>query len=263
MTTPEAAPPNEPVGAVTALFRERADVARMFRSHLATSAVERGLLGPREIPRLWERHILNCVAISAFVPQKSTMVDVGSGAGLPGLAIAIARPDVEVTLVEPLQRRVGWLDEVVADLGLTNVMVVRARAEDLRGHLLVEVATARAVAALPVLAGWCLPLLQPAGRLLALKGRTAEAELAASVDALRNLGAQRWQVRQVGGGVLTEPTTVIEVIAGRLPDRRGGGPGRKRERRSAAGGDAGSRSSTWGSSGRGHGGPLGRRGRSR
>jgi 16S rRNA (guanine527-N7)-methyltransferase len=225
MTQPGTAPPEEPVGAVTALFGDRADVARSFWRHLSTSAVERGLIGPREVPRLWDRHILNCVSISAFVPADAALADVGSGAGLPGVAIAIARPDVHVTLVEPLQRRVVWLSEVVADLELGNVEVVRARAEELHGRFQVDVATARAVAALPVLAGWCLPLVRPGGRLLALKGRTAAEELAGAADELRALGAVEWHIRMAGVGVLDEPTTVVEVVAGAMPEPSAAGRG--------------------------------------
>jgi len=218
----ETASTEEPVGAVTALFGDRAYLARAFHRHLATSAVERGLIGPREVPRLWYRHVLNCGAIAEFVPLSSTVADVGSGAGLPGIALAVARPDVRVTLVEPLQRRVVWLEEVVADLGLSNVSLIRARAEELRGSLVVDLATARAVAALPVLAGWCLPLVRPGGHLLALKGRTAEEELAASVPELRALGAASWSVRTAGVGVLVEPATVVDVVAGSPPGRSGG-----------------------------------------
>lgn len=218
---PATAPPVEPAGAVVALFGARADLARGFCLHLATSAVTRGLIGPREVPRLWERHLLNCAAISDRVPPSATLVDVGSGAGLPGLAVAIARPDVRVVLVEPLQRRVAWLEEVVNDLGLETVEVVRARAEELTGRVRADVVTARAVAALPVLARLCLPLARPGGRFLAVKGRTAAAELEAAVPELTALGAVGWEVRICGEGVLDEPTTVVEVTAGD-PPRAGG-----------------------------------------
>jgi 16S rRNA (guanine527-N7)-methyltransferase len=225
-----AALPDEPVGAVAALFGDRADLARAFLRHLATTAVERGLLGPREVPRLWGRHLLNCACIGELIPPRASLADVGSGAGLPGIVIAIARPDVRVTLVEPLQRRVIWLGEVVDDLGLENVDVVRARAEELRGRLSVDVATARAVAALPVLAGWCLPLVRPGGRLLALKGRTAAEELSASIAELKALGAVRWEIRTVGEGIVDEPTTVVEVSVGprrEAAGRKAGRPGRR------------------------------------
>ena len=226
-TTPDAtAPPDEPAGAVAALFGGRAELARGFFGHLSTTAVARGLIGPREVPRLWERHLLNCAAVAELVPAGASLVDVGSGAGLPGIAIAIARADVSVTLVEPLQRRVTWLEEVVADLGLENVTVCRARAEEVRGVLAADVATARAVAALPVLAGWCLPLVRPGGRLLAVKGRTASEELTASIDDLTRLGATGWEIRTCGEAALAEPTTVVCVTAG--TGVRRGGPGRRR-----------------------------------
>jgi 16S rRNA (guanine527-N7)-methyltransferase len=225
-TNDATAPPEEPVGAVVALFGDRADLARRFFVHLATSAVTRGLIGPREVPRLWSRHLLNCAAVSELVPAGASVVDVGSGAGLPGIAIAIARPDVSVTLVEPLQRRVSWLEEVVADLGLGNLTVLRARAEEIRGSVGADVATARAVASLPVLAGWCLPLVRPGGLLLAVKGRTAAEELTASVDELTRLGATGWEIRSCGEATLAEPTTVVCVTAGTAARRPSGGRAR-------------------------------------
>jgi 16S rRNA (guanine527-N7)-methyltransferase len=229
---PETAPPAEPAGAVAALFGDRAPLARRFADHLRSTAVTRGLIGPREVPRLWERHILNCASICDLLAPSSTAVDVGSGAGLPGIAVAVARQDVRVTLLEPLQRRVEWLEEVVADLALPNVDVVRGRAEELIGTVCADVAMARAVAGLPVLAGWCLPLVRPGGRLLAVKGRTAEAELADSLAGLRALGATGWEVTHCGVGVLREPTTVVVVTAGPVgPAGSSGGRGRARGRR--------------------------------
>ena len=243
MSETETASAEEPVGAVTVVFGDRAELARAFHRHLATSAVERGLIGPREVSRLWDRHILNCAAIAEFIPSGSTVVDVGSGAGLPGIALAVARPDVRITLVEPLQRRVVWLEEVVADLALTHLSLVRARAEEVRGSIVVDLATARAVAALPVLAGWCLPLVRPGGRLLALKGRTAAEELAASEAELRALGAVSWTVRTAGEGLLVEPATVVDVVAGAA---RPGRPARRRASGSTRG--RGAAGSTGGSS---------------
>ena len=195
------------------LFGDRVDLARAFASHLADTGVSRGLLGPREVPRLWSRHVLNCAAMASLVPADAQVVDVGSGAGLPGIVLALARPDVEVTLVEPLLRRVSWLEEVVDDLGLDAVSVVRGRAEELRGYAF-DVATARAVAALERLALWRLPLLREGGVLLALKGRSAADELAHAEPALRRLGAVSWAVREVGESILDEPTTVVEVHKG-------------------------------------------------
>lgn len=203
-------------------------MARAFAAHLADSGVARGLVGPREVPRLWSRHILNCAAVGPLLPAGGHVVDIGSGAGLPGLVLAIARPDVRITLVEPLLRRVTWLHEVIDDLGLSSVEVVRARAEELHGFD-ADIATARAVAALDRLSGWCLPLLRPGGVLLAVKGRTAGDELALAEPALRSLGAVAWQVLELGADLLDEPTTVVEVRKGAgtpvmtsSPRKRGG-----------------------------------------
>src|SRR5512133_317473 len=206
----EAEPPSIAVvtpplpAAMDAWFGPRSDLAEAFAEHLRTSAVERGLLGPREVPRLWTRHILNCAAVTSLLPPAAEIVDVGSGAGLPGVVLAIARPDVSVTLVEPLLRRVVWLEEVTSDLGLTNVTVVRARAEELTTGW-ADVATARAVAPLVKLSAWCLPLVRSGGVLLAIKGRSAADELRASAHALPALGAVGWEVREVGGDLLEEP----------------------------------------------------------
>jgi 16S rRNA (guanine527-N7)-methyltransferase len=206
--------PDEPSEAVLrSFFGDRVGLARAFASHLADTGASRGLLGPREVPRLWSRHVLNCAAVAPLVPSGAQVVDVGSGAGLPGVVLALARPDLHVTLVEPLLRRVTWLEDVVDDLGLETVSVMRARAEELRGETF-DVATARAVAALDRLAGWCLPLLREGGVLLALKGRSAAEELAQAEPALRRLGAVSWRVQEVGNELLDEPTTVVEVRKG-------------------------------------------------
>jgi 16S rRNA (guanine527-N7)-methyltransferase len=201
-------------------FGDRLDVAEQYAEALATSGVERGLLGPREVPRLWERHLLNCAAVIELVPPDVRLVDVGSGAGLPGVVIAIARPDVEVTLVEPLLRRVTWLGEVMATLELTNVVVHRSRAEEAaRDRLSFDVATARAVASLGQLATWSLPLVRPGGELLALKGALAAVELADAESVLRAHGASRWSVEVCGEALLPEPTTVVRVEKSTSPSR--------------------------------------------
>ena len=202
-----------PSAVVEHFFGARSGLARAFAEHLATSAVTRGLIGPRELPRLWSRHILNCAAVSPLVPAQARLADVGSGAGLPGVVIALARPDVVVTLVEPLLRRVTWLEEVSADVGLTNVRVVRARAEELpKGAW--DVATARAVAPLDKLTRWCMPLVRPGGLMLAIKGRSAADELVAAQDGLRRAGASTWRVVELAGDVLDEPTIVVEAHKG-------------------------------------------------
>jgi len=207
-----------PVAAAT-VFGDRLELAERYTRHLATTAVEWGLIGPRELPRLWTRHVLNCAVLGELVPPDVDVVDIGSGAGLPGLALAVARPDLHLTLVEPLERRVAWLDMVVDDLDL-DVTVCRARAEEVAGQVLAPVVTARAVAPLRRLATWGLPLVAPGGELLALKGRSAQEELASSASALRKLGAADWSVLTCGDDVLEVPTTVVRVRVG----DRGPGP---------------------------------------
>jgi 16S rRNA (guanine527-N7)-methyltransferase len=191
--------------------------AERFAALLADEGVVRGLIGPRETPRLWERHLLNCAVLSEAVPDGVTVCDIGSGAGLPGLVLAIARPDLDVCLVEPLLRRTTFLEEAVATLGLTRVEVVRGRAEELRGRRSFAVVTSRAVAPLPKLARWSLPLVQPGGLWLAMKGASAEAELAEAAPVLRKLGAGAAVVRRLGAGQIDPPTTVIQVEATRAP----------------------------------------------
>jgi 16S rRNA (guanine527-N7)-methyltransferase len=199
--------------AASILFGPRLALAERFAQHLTTSGLERGLLGPREVPRIWDRHILNCAAVAPLLPPEAEVGDIGSGAGLPGVALAIARADITVRLVEPSLRRTTWLGEVVPDLGLANVEIVRARAEDLVGRLTVDVATARAVAPLVRLAELCLPLVRPGGLLLAFKGQEAESELASAAATLSARGARGWRVEVCGEGLLEVPTTVVVVDA--------------------------------------------------
>jgi len=188
-----------------------------YAGRLATTGVERGLIGPAEVPRLWQRHLLNCAVLAPLVPPRCHVVDVGSGAGLPGIVLALQRRDLQVTLVEPLLRRATFLAEVVAELDLARVQVRRARAEDLVGDLAADVAVARAVAPLDRLAGWTLPLVRPGGMVLALKGEGAGAELAAADRVLRRLGAHaEILVREVGG----EPTRVVRLTRGSAEPRR-------------------------------------------
>lgn len=174
---------------------------------LATRGIERGIIGPREAPRLWDRHILNCAVVTPRLPQQSTVADVGSGGGLPGLVWAIARPDVHMTLIEPLLRRTVFLSEVVAELGLSNVTVLRGRADEVKERF--DVVTARAVADLGKLGSWCLPLVKTGGVLLALKGQSAQTEVEVWTTTLRDLGATDIVVASYGED--SSPTTVVEV----------------------------------------------------
>jgi 16S rRNA (guanine527-N7)-methyltransferase len=189
-------------------------LAERYAELLRTDGVTRGLLGPREADRLWERHLVNSAAAVSAFPLAGLVVDIGSGAGLPGIPLALARPALHLRLVEPLLRRATFLTEVVDRLELGNVEVVRARAEDLRGAWTAGAVTARAVAPLARLAGWCLPLVAPGGAFLALKGNRAAAELAESEVALRRLGATSWSVEEHGAGLVDPPVRVVRVIAG-------------------------------------------------
>lgn len=194
------------------IFGDRLGLANRYVEHLATSGTERGLIGPREIPRLWSRHVLNCAVIESQIPQGSHVADVGSGAGLPGLCLAIARRDLEVTLIEPLERRVIWLQEVVDDLGLENVTIMRTRAELAVGLVDADVVTARAVSALSNLAGLTIPLLAGRGLVVAIKGRSAGEEIEKAAKAIRKLGGKETSVVLVGEDLLEEPTTVVRIV---------------------------------------------------
>lgn len=196
-----------------AAFGESLGAARTFARLLAGPGVERGLIGPRERDRLWERHLLNCAGSAELLGPGEAVLDLGSGAGLPGLVLALLRPDLTVELVEPLLRRATFLTEAVAELGLGNVTVTRARAEDLPGRA-ADAVTARAVAPLHRLAGWAMPLLRPGGRLLALKGARAQEELASSTVSLRRAGAADADVVRVGSvEQLTQAWVVVVVRA--------------------------------------------------
>src|SRR5690348_14158748 len=170
--------PDAPAEAVS-FFAGRLPAAQAFVAILADTGVSHGLIGPREVPILWERHVLNCAVVSEAFPEAAEIVDVGSGAGLPGLALAIARPDLHLHLVEPMLRRTTWLSDTITALGLDRVEVHRGRAEEFHGRLAVPYATARAVARIDKLARWTFPLLQDGGTLVALKGSQAAEELAA------------------------------------------------------------------------------------
>lgn len=196
------------------IFGTRLELAERYVEHLATSGMERGLLGPREVPRLWSRHVLNCAVVADLIDENARVADVGSGAGLPGLCLAIARPDLQLTLIEPLERRVIWLNEVVADLGLENVTVIRGRAEQVIDEVEADVVTARAVSALGSLAGLTIPLLKGKGVVLAIKGRSAEEEIQKASKVIRKLGGRETSILTAGEDLLEDHTTVVRIRVG-------------------------------------------------
>lgn len=235
--------PPELAPAALTLFGDRLDVAAAYAELLATDGVVRGLIGPREAPRIWDRHLLNCAAVAERIPADATVLDVGSGAGLPGLVLAIARPDLTVTLIEPLARRTSFLIEVVERLGLTrSVRVFRGRADEAasgssgREPISGDVVTARAVAPLDRLATWSLPLAVRGGRLLALKGASAAEEINEHAEVVKRLGGAEPTLHLCGVDVIDPPTTVVEIVRERVigPARpaaskraRGGRPRRR------------------------------------
>lgn len=198
----------EPAAAAT-IFGDRIDVARRFADALGKHGEERGLIGPLEPPRLWSRHILNSAVIAPLFSGR--VGDVGSGAGLPGLVLAIARPDVDWVLIEPMERRVAWLSEQVDSLGLPNVEVLRARAEDWKRGPVLDAVTARAVSALRTLVPITAPLVRDGGELILLKGATAANEIEAAEKQLRKFKVTNARVEVVGADLLTEPSRVIHA----------------------------------------------------
>ncbi|GAA2166677.1 16S rRNA (guanine(527)-N(7))-methyltransferase RsmG [Pedococcus bigeumensis] len=242
-TAPVAASPTGQAGApaapaaAAAVFGERLRLAERFAAILADTGVSHGLIGPREVPILWDRHILNCAVAHEAFPHGVEVVDVGSGAGLPGLALAIVRPDLHLHLVEPMLRRTTWLSTTVAQLGLDNCTVHRGRAEELAGIVSAPYATARAVARIDKLARWTFPLLEDGGTLVALKGGSAAEELDAEQKTLRKLGMTSARIQSYGAGLLPVPTTTLEVTVGPRPAAKARSKGAAR--RSAKGNNAG------------------------
>jgi 16S rRNA (guanine527-N7)-methyltransferase len=216
-----------------------------YAALLANDGVIRGLIGPREVPRLWDRHVLNCALMADLLRPDTTLADIGSGAGLPGMVLAIARPDVRVTLIEPLLRRTTFLDEVVRELGLENVEVVRGRADDLHGKALFDAVTSRAVAPLPRLLTWSMPLVAQDGALLALKGSNVSEELVEVEADLKRAKCATPVIHTLGSEHGLSTTFVLEVAwsgprsvdwpphpaGGRAVDRRGGSSRRGSGRR--------------------------------
>ena len=210
--TPDAGALELEPAAALRVFGERIELARQYAKSLATDGVVRGLIGPREPSRLWTRHILNSAVIAELIDDGVSVVDIGSGAGLPGIPLAIARPDLRVTLVEPLERRTRFLLEIVGSLGLGRCRVVRGRAEEVFSECgNADVVTSRAVAPLHRLVTWSAPLARDGGLVLAMKGESAREELARDEDAVAAAGLVNAEVLEIGGGDLGEPTYVIRA----------------------------------------------------
>jgi 16S rRNA (guanine527-N7)-methyltransferase len=222
--------PDAPSVAHEVFTGDALDLARTFAELLAGPGVVRGLLGPREIPRIWERHLLNCAVVAEAIPQDTKVIDIGSGAGLPGIVLAIVRPDITVTLLDPLLRRTVFLSEGVEALKLDNVEILRGRAEELAGKRVFDVATARAVAPLDRLLTWSLPLLRDGGQLLAMKGERAAEELAAAGPQLKTSGVRSAELVTVGRGRVEPPATLVRVVAGPMAESNGRGARRRRKR---------------------------------
>jgi 16S rRNA (guanine527-N7)-methyltransferase len=204
-----------PSAEAIAEFGDSLAKAQHYVELLATDGVTRGLIGPRETARLWDRHLLNCALVAELVPDQGELVDIGSGAGLPGVVLAMLRPRLHVVLLEPLLRRSVFLEECVSALDLPNATVVRARAEEkAASRISADVATARAVAPLDRLVGWAAGLLRPGGELLAIKGQSAAAELEAAGPVLSGLGVRSAEVLQAGHGRVVSATTIVRVVMG-------------------------------------------------
>lgn len=199
---------------------------RAYADALAAEGVLRGLIGPRELPRLWERHLLNSAALLPYLPSAGTVIDVGSGAGLPGIVLACARPDLDIVLIEPMERRALWLTEVAESLGLSSVRVIQQRAEELHGRLTADVVTARAVAPLDRLMTGCFPLVANGGVLLAMKGSRAQDEVAEAATLIERLGGAPAEILRADTIPGVAPTGVVRVVRVRpappaRPPRRG------------------------------------------
>jgi 16S rRNA (guanine527-N7)-methyltransferase len=211
--TPDARLPWAVPAGAGYVFGTALDGARKYAGILATRGLEWGVVGPREVPRLWDRHLLNCAVIAELIdPGCETLIDIGSGAGLPGIVLALVLPEVRVTLVEPLERRVRFLEQAVSELELPNVAVRRGRAEELAGALRGDVVTARAVAPLSRLAPLAAGLTRRGGLVLAIKGSSADAELEAARPVLKRIGARSAEVLSAGHGKVSPATTVVRFF---------------------------------------------------
>ena len=202
--TPEVEP-----AVATTIFGAGIDKARAYAAALIKDGDELGLLGPREMPKLWTRHILNSAVVAELVEPGKKVADIGSGAGLPGIPMAIAQPEASFTLIEPMERRSNWLLEQVEALGLTNVRVLRARAEEVGEAF--DIVTARAVSALPKLLRMTVPLTRHGGEIIALKGSKAQEEIDDSKNLMKKLDIHSFEIVFTGAQYLAEPTRVVRT----------------------------------------------------
>jgi len=200
----------EPAAAV-ALFGDRIELARSFTEDLARRGEELGLIGPLELPRLWTRHILNSALLAPLLEADGRVADVGSGAGLPGLVLAVARPDVSFTLIEPMERRCDWLNSESERLGLENVTVLRGRAEDVADEVVVDQVTARAVSALSKLIPLTVPLVRSGGQLILMKGARVDEEIEKARKVILRKRLSEVEVLELGDGVVDETTRVFRA----------------------------------------------------
>ncbi len=244
-----------PPAAAREIFGSRLPLAEQYAQLLIGPGVERGLVGPAEAVRVWDRHLLNCAAVADLIPVPCSLVDLGSGAGLPGIVLAMLLPEAEVTLLDPMARRALFLTECVEALGLPNAAVRRGRAEDLAGQIAADVVVARAVAPMDRLAGMAAGLAKPGGLVLAIKGAGAADELLRAQPVLRQLGARDIELVQAGSGKVDPAATVIVFTTGSARHRPGTSPPPGGAQH---GGPAGPVRGGHGSGGRG---PLPRKGR--
>jgi len=197
---------------VAQYFGKSFDKVSTFADELAVQGELRGLIGPRELERLWERHILNSAAVVQYLPEEGHIVDLGSGAGLPGLVIAAMRPQARITLIEPMERRCVWLNEMIAAMDLNNTEVMRGRAEEFHGAFIADVVTARAVAALDKLSRWALPLLAEGGEMVLLKGRSVADEIEPARKVLRKYKCTEPEVLEGNTIAGVESTTILRTV---------------------------------------------------
>jgi 16S rRNA (guanine527-N7)-methyltransferase len=208
MTEPDFTPESEPAVAAR-IFGTGIEAARKYTAALVRDGEVLGLLGPREYPKIWTRHVLNSAVVAELVPAGVTVADVGSGAGLPGIPMAIAQPEAQYVLIEPMERRSDWLKQQVEELGLTNVRVLRARAEEVDEAF--DVVTARAVKALPQLLQMCVPMTKHGGEIIALKGEKAQLEIDDSKRLMKKLDIESFEIVFTGAHFLEEPTRVVRT----------------------------------------------------